>query len=29
MLAAGFMQANSVFTDPGNPLRDPAPPNNT
>jgi hypothetical protein len=29
MLAAGFMQANSVFTDPGNPLRDPARPNNT
>jgi hypothetical protein len=27
MLAAGFVQANSVFTDPGNPLRDPARPN--
>jgi hypothetical protein len=29
MIARGFVQANSVFTDPGNPLRDPARPNNT
>jgi len=27
LIARGFMQANSVFTDPGNPLRDPARPN--
>jgi hypothetical protein len=29
MIARGFVQANSVFTDPGNPLRNPARPNNT
>jgi hypothetical protein len=29
MLARGFVQANSVMTNPDNPLRDPARPNNT
>jgi hypothetical protein len=29
MIARGYVQANSVITDPGNPLRDPARPNNT
>jgi hypothetical protein len=29
MVARGFVQANSVMTNPDNPLRDPARPNNT